>query len=57
MLSECFKNYTEDIKIFTYSLEAEEVKKAAEISNFCCNYYDNGVVLLLIYFVRSCKKL
>ena len=38
-------------------MEAEEVKKAAEISRFSCNYYDDGIVLLLIYFVRSCRNL
>jgi hypothetical protein len=36
---------------------SEEIKKAAEISRFSCNYYDDGVVLLLIYFVRSCRNL
>jgi len=57
MLAECFKKYTKDINGFSFSLEAEEVKKAAEISRFSCNYYDDGVVLLLIYFVRSCRNL
>ena len=57
MLAECFKKYNEDINAFSFSLEAEEVKKAAEISRFSCNNYDDGVVLLLIYFVRSCRNL
>jgi hypothetical protein len=38
-------------------LESEEVKKAAHISRNSCNYYKDGVVLLLIYFVRSCRNL
>ena len=57
MLAKCFKKFNKDINAFSFSLEAEEVEKAAEISRFSCNYYDDGVVLLLIYFVKSCRKL
>ena len=57
MLAECFRQYKNDINSFSFSLELEEVKKAAEISRFSCNYYDDGVVLLLIYLVRSCRNL
>lgn len=35
----------------------KEVMRVAEISRDACNYQDNGVVLLLIYFVRACKHL
>ena len=57
MLAECFQQYKNDINSFSFSLELEEVKKAAEISRFSCKHYDDGVVLLLIYLVRSCRNL
>lgn len=31
--------------------------KVALVSRDACNYYENGVFLLLVYFVTSCKKL
>jgi hypothetical protein len=57
MLTECFQKFNKEINVFSFSLESEEAKKAAEISRFSCNYYDDGIVLLLIYFVRSCRNL
>jgi Na+/phosphate symporter len=37
MLAECFQKYNKELNAFSFSLEAEEVKKAAEISRFSCN--------------------
>ena len=38
-------------------LLADPLYRLIQISGNACNYNDNGVVLLFIYFVRSCKKL
>lgn len=57
LLENCFEEYANDFHSFQYNLEAAEVKKIAEISRKACDYYDKGVVLLLIYFIKSCRSL
>ena len=42
-------NYT--IKNLEYALNLDEVFEIASISRDACNYYDNGVFILLNYFV------
>ena len=42
---------------FKYDLSEDEVMKIAEISRSACEFYDNGVFLLFLYFVRSIYNL
>lgn len=49
-MPKCF----EEIKALKYDLSDEEVMKMAKISRASCEYYDNGVYLLLVYFVKAC---
>ncbi len=47
----------EKIKNLKYSLHYKEVMEVALISREACEYYDNGVVFLLAYFLESSKRL
>ncbi len=47
----------QQIKALKYNLQLEEVMAMAKISREACKYYDNGVFILLVYFVQSSKKL
>jgi hypothetical protein len=40
-----------------FNLSEAEIMEVALISRDACNYYENGVYLLLVYLVTSCKKL
>ena len=50
-------DHKEEISKLQYDLKPEEVMKMAVISRDACNYYDNGVFVLLNYFVESSKRL
>ena len=57
LLSECFKKYEVDLLNLRYDFSEREVMKVAEISRDACNYHENGVVILLEYLFKACKKL
>ncbi len=57
LLAECLSKYEKDILILEYNLSEKEVYKIAEISRDACNYHENGVAILVIYFVKACKHL
>lgn len=44
-------DHNTQINNLQYDLKPEEVMKMALVSRDACNYYDNGIYLLLIYFV------
>jgi hypothetical protein len=37
-----------------YDLSTKEVMLMAKISREACDHYDNGVFLLVVYFIKSC---
>jgi hypothetical protein len=45
---------SEFISNLKYDLSTKEVMEMAKISREACDYYDNGVFLLVVYFIRSC---
>ena len=56
-ISKCLKKYEKDIEAFKYDFSEKEVAKIAEISRNACDYYDNGVFLLFLYFTKAIKNL
>jgi len=57
LLGECLSKHTDFLSKLKYDLSAAEMMKVADISRDSCNYHDNGVFVLLVYFVKACKKL
>ena len=56
-ISNCLKKYEKDIEAFQYDFSEKEVSKIAEISRNACDYYDNGVFLLFLYFTKAIRNL
>ena len=57
LLAEISSRYQNDIQDMKYDLCPQEYRKVAQMSRAACDYHDNGVVLLFIYFVRACRNL
>lgn len=53
MLEKCFLKNLKVIKSFKYDLDDKEVMTIAEISRDACSYYENGIFLLLVYFIKA----
>ena len=56
-LNSCIKKYEEELLVLNYDLGEKEVDQIGNISREACNYYDNGVFLLFLYFVQSMQRL
>jgi hypothetical protein len=57
LLGNSFSQYTESISKLKYDLSVKEAMHMALVSRHACDHYENGVFLLVIYFVRSCSNL
>lgn len=51
-----FKNI-EIISYLKFNLQMEEVMLLAKLSKECCQFYENGIYVLLVYFVKSSQRL
>ena len=57
LLARTCSRYQKEIQEMKYDLSPQECQKVAQMSREACDYHDSGVVLLFIYFVRSCRNL
>ena len=53
LLGNTFAKYADSISSLKYNLNIEEVMLMAKIARLACDDYENGVYLLVVYFIRS----
>ncbi len=57
LLKNVFSQFKDEIQKLTYNLSPDDISSISKISRRACDYHEDGIYLILIYFTKSCRKL
>lgn len=57
LLTNIFGQFNEEIQKLSYNLSPDDISSISKISRRACDYHEDGIYLILIYFTKSCQKL
>ena len=57
LLKNIFTQFKDQIQRLAYDLSVNDIGSISKISRRACDYHEDGIYLILVYFTKSCKKL